>query len=336
RIVFMQDVSFLSHFTWLDGLIVVVLGFYAVEGYALGAVLACFDLVKFLVSFLVGLKGYSLIALLLTQGLGISKGYANALGFFVVAALTEAIMQYLLRNIVKKVNTSGFINKSYFPKVNNFLGILPGVLSGGVLVMFLLTVIITLPVSPFLKSLISKSELGTFFISNTQSIEKDIAGAFGGAANETLNFLTVEPQSNSLVNLGFHTDKGTIDAQSEQQMLTMVNTQREKNGKDDLTMDTRLQKLARDYAQEMLSRGYFSHYTPEGLSPFDRMSQQDIIYTYAGENLAFSANVQLAMQGLMNSPGHRANILSGNFKRVGIGVIDAGIYGEMFVQEFTD
>jgi uncharacterized protein YkwD len=86
----------------------------------------------------------------------------------------------------------------------------------------------------------------------------------------------------------------------------------------------------------MLARGYFSHYTPEGLSPFDRMTQAGIAYTSAGENLAFSPNVQLAMQGLMQSPGHRANILSKDYGKVGIGVIDGGIYGEMFVQEFTN
>ncbi|MGH7246459.1 MAG: CAP domain-containing protein, partial [Candidatus Levyibacteriota bacterium] len=78
------------------------------------------------------------------------------------------------------------------------------------------------------------------------------------------------------------------------------------------------------------------HYTLQGLSPFDRMSAADIIYTFAGENLAFSPNVNLAMQGLMNSKGHRENILSKNFHRVGVGVLDAGVYGEMFVQEFTD
>jgi uncharacterized protein YkwD len=38
----------------------------------------------------------------------------------------------------------------------------------------------------------------------------------------------------------------------------------------------------------------------------------------------------------MNSPGHRANILSANFGRIGIGVIDGGIYGEIFCQEFKD
>jgi len=42
------------------------------------------------------------------------------------------------------------------------------------------------------------------------------------------------------------------------------------------------------------------------------------------------------MQGLMNSPGHRANILNPNFHKIGIGVIDGGIYGKMYTQEFTN
>lgn len=83
-------------------------------------------------------------------------------------------------------------------------------------------------------------------------------------------------------------------------------------------------------------RGYFSHYTPEGLSPFDRMNAAGMSFSFAGENLALAPNVAMAMQGLMNSAGHRANILSPNFGKVGIGVIDGGIYGEMFCQEFTD
>lgn len=55
-----------------------------------------------------------------------------------------------------------------------------------------------------------------------------------------------------------------------------------------------------------------------------------------GENLALSPNVTLAMQGLMGSKGHRANILSTNFGKIGMGVIDGGIIGEVFCQEFTD
>ncbi len=66
------------------------------------------------------------------------------------------------------------------------------------------------------------------------------------------------------------------------------------------------------------------------------MDADSITYGYAGENLALAPSTELAMQGLMNSPGHRKNILSPNFTKVGIGVMDGGIYGKMFTQEFTD
>ena len=85
-----------------------------------------------------------------------------------------------------------------------------------------------------------------------------------------------------------------------------------------------------------ISQGYFSHYNPEGESPFDRMEKAEINYLAAGENLALAPTVTLSHQGLMNSPGHKANILSPDYGKIGIGVIDGGIYGKMFVQEFTD
>lgn len=116
----------------------------------------------------------------------------------------------------------------------------------------------------------------------------------------------------------------------------MVNAQRVNQGLAPLTISTSLSDLALAHSDDMFKRGYFSHYTPEGLSPFDRMEKARISYQYAGENLALAPSTQLAMQGLMNSPGHRANILNPNFHQIGIGVIDGGIYGKMYTQEFTN
>ncbi len=265
-----------------------------------------------------------------------SKGYANALGFFIAALIAEIAVHFLLAKVIKKANNHALFTKSGFGQLNNIIGIFPGLLSGMVLLMFILTVLITLPVSPFLKGVINNSKIGSFLVSRSQVIEREIAGAFGGAGNDTVSFLTVEPKSDQSVSLGFSVSSGAIDASAENSMITMLNHERANRGQSALTVDNKLRQLARDYAESMLSRGYFSHYTPEGLSPFDRMQSRDILFSYAGENLAFSPNVDLAMQGLMNSPGHKANILSADFHRVGIGVIDAGIYGEMFVQEFTD
>ena len=127
-----------------------------------------------------------------------------------------------------------------------------------------------------------------------------------------------------------------MDEQAEMQMFIMVNHERMSRGIQALSSDTQLAALARLYGKDMFARGYFSHYNLEGQSPFDRMQAAGISFTAAGENLALAPSTDLAMQGLMNSPGHRANILSTEFHKVGIGVIDGGIYGLMFVQEFTN
>lgn len=333
----MQYISTLfASLNWVDAVILTLILFYAIEGYALGGVNALFDLVTFTVSFIGGLKLYWLVSLGFTKLFPIPKGYADSIGFFLIAFAIEMILRFSLRRFVKKVNRKIYESKSLPGKLNNFIGIFPGVLSGVVLLMFLLTTLTGLPVSPFLKTSLSNSKTGSFLIARSQIVEHELSVIFGGAANDTLNFFTVEPLGNTMVQLDFSEANGSIDAASENQMLDDLNRERAAKGQSELSLDPKLQSLARDYARYMLSHGYFSHYTPEGLSPFDRMSQRDILYQYAGENLAFSANEQLAMQGLMNSKGHRDNILSPNFHRVGVGVIDAGIYGEMFVQEFTD
>lgn len=327
-------VSAASH--WVDAILVCILLFYVLEGFFSGAVYALFDLLKFVASFVFGLFLYSFAGNLLMHFLHMPKGYANAVGFFLIAFFTEVLLHIILQKPVKMVNAYMLSQGSIWKKTNLILGILPGVLSGAVLAMFVVTVLVALPVSPYVRTAVSNARLGSFFADRSQLLQKDVAAVFGGAAQDTLNFLTVEPQSNESVSLGFHTTAVSVDASAQQEMLQMVNKERTSRGIAPLTMDPNLQTLAEIYAREMLSQGYFSHYTPDGQSPFDRMNKAGIQYTYAGENLAFSANVQLAMQGLMNSPGHRANILNVHYHKIGIGVINAGIYGEMFDQEFTD
>ncbi|MBA3723897.1 MAG: hypothetical protein H0W89_03300 [Candidatus Levybacteria bacterium] len=119
-------------------------------------------------------------------------------------------------------------------------------------------------------------------------------------------------------------------------MFRLVNTERAKAGLNLVSFDNSLRDVAREHSDDMFSRGYFSHQSLEGLSPFDRMEDAGIDFAYAGENLALAPSTPLAMQGLMNSRGHRDNILSPNFNKIGIGVIDGGIYGKMYSQEFSN
>jgi uncharacterized protein YkwD len=94
--------------------------------------------------------------------------------------------------------------------------------------------------------------------------------------------------------------------------------------------------VARAYSTKMLAEGFFSHVDRQGNTPFDRMTAGDVEYKSAGENLALAPTLLMAHQGLMNSPGHRANILKAEYGTVGIGIIDAGAHGLMVTQNFTD
>lgn len=326
----------LTGLNWIDLICIAVMIYYAIEGFFSGFISALFDFIKFMISFILGIKFYSLTANVLLHFLTISQGFAYAIGFFLTSFIAEILLHFLLRGIFIYFAKKFLAQKLIYQRINQVFGILPGIFSATVLLTFLLTVIVTLPVSPFLKRAVATSKIGSNLVSQSQAFEKELGGVFGGAAKDTLNFLTVEPKSNESVSLNFRTNSYSVDAAAENQMLHMVNAERAKVGRGPLVMDSLLQKVGRAHGADMLERGYFSHYTLEGLSPFDRMNLLGVVYTYAGENLAFSPNVQLAMQGLMNSPGHRENILSPNFKKVGIGVLDAGVYGEMFTQEFTD
>ncbi|PWA12623.1 hypothetical protein DCC39_05215 [Pueribacillus theae] len=120
----------------------------------------------------------------------------------------------------------------------------------------------------------------------------------------------------------------------EQQMLNLVNTERQKNGLKPLKANLELTKVARVKAKDMIDKGYFDHNSPTYGSPFDMMKQFGISYRTAGENLAGNQTVEKAHTSLMNSDGHRANILNSGYTEVGIGIVDGGQYGKMFVQMF--
>ncbi len=128
--------------------------------------------------------------------------------------------------------------------------------------------------------------------------------------------------------------KATVSAAGEAQALSLLNQDRAASGLPALKANSQLTRLAENYAIDMIKRGYFSHYSPEGQSPFDRMNQAGISYRTAGENLAQNVSVTAAEKAFMNSSGHRANILNASFTEVGIGVVHSPDGSVYVVQEF--
>ena len=109
----------------------------------------------------------------------------------------------------------------------------------------------------------------------------------------------------------------------ESDMLKQVNAQRAKNGQSALTLNQSLCASARVRAAEIAKDGCFSHIRPDGRGCFTAIS--GVSYRTAGENIAMGTwgyyGVDEIMDGWMNSEGHRANILNGNFSEVGFGCV---------------
>lgn len=123
-------------------------------------------------------------------------------------------------------------------------------------------------------------------------------------------------------------------AADEKRMLDLVNAERAKNGLAPLALNMKVTEVARAKAKDMIDNKYFSHTSPVYGSPFEMLKSFGVSYRTAGENLAGNSSVDNAHTSLMNSPGHRANILNRNFKEVGIGIVNGGPYGKMMVQLF--
>lgn len=329
---------------WVDLVIVSVVILYLIGGWSRGLLLGLVDLGGFILSFIASLKFYSVVGEFLMTNFSLTRGIANAVGFFLAGFVFEIffslIIKFFFRKVYPKIAIS--LNKekylSYLLKADKLFGFIPALGEGIVLVSFILTLLVALPIQGSIKKAVVSSKIGGVLVVKTQGLERELNSIFGAAVNETLTFITVNPNpsSSEKVNLGYTQKEVKVDEGAEMTMLALINRERTGMGLMQLSFSLELRDLATDYAKDMFGRGYFSHFNPQGESPFDRMDHRKIEFTVAGENLALAPNVFLAHQGLMNSPGHRANILSPDFKKVGIGVVDGGIYGEMFVQEFTD
>lgn len=124
----------------------------------------------------------------------------------------------------------------------------------------------------------------------------------------------------------------------EKQLVDLINSERTSRGLSPLAIDENLSKVARIKAEDMRDNNYFSHTSPTYGSPFDMMKQFGISYNTAAENIALNSDVVSAHYALMNSSGHRENILNPYFNKVGVGVVtnstgNGVIVVEMFINQ---
>jgi uncharacterized protein YkwD len=111
----------------------------------------------------------------------------------------------------------------------------------------------------------------------------------------------------------------TSDSSFANQVLKLVNAERAKGGVSALTMSSQLTAPANKRAKEIEQK--FSHTRPNGTQWSTVLDEFNVSVSAAGENLAYNYNTpEAVVEGWMNSPGHRANIMNPKFHKIGIGV----------------
>lgn len=119
----------------------------------------------------------------------------------------------------------------------------------------------------------------------------------------------------------------------EAEVVRLTNEVRAQYGLKALKTNWELSRVARYKSQDMVDKRYFSHTSPTYGSPFDMMRAFGITYRSAGENIAYGYRTpQAVVDGWMNSPGHRANILNASYSQIGVGYVAQGNYWtQMFI-----
>jgi uncharacterized protein YkwD len=317
--------------TFVDVLLVLVVLLSVWQGWRRGLILGLLDLARWAGSLLFAMRFYQPVARWLGPHVTWDEAWNMPAAFLLTGVAAGVAIQLAGHALLKRLPES-----VHRRTLNRVLGTAPGLFNGLISAAILSALLLAMPLPGPARDSARESTLANQLASYTGLIEDALGPVFNEAIRQTLNRLTIRPESNERVELGYSVANPKPRPDLEAQMLALVNRERAAAGLKPLAPDPALVEVARAHSTDMFERGYFAHVTPEGLSPFDRMTEARVTFRIAGENLALAPTVKIAHTGLMNSPGHRANILRPEFGRAGIGILDGGFRGIMVSQEFRN
>lgn len=318
---------------WIDWTIIAVLMYYGFSGWQAGFADLGLSFVTFLGALWLAIKFHAPVGDFIAQKFGVPPLWTTVLGYVIVGFVAEAILGWITSFLVGKIP-----KKLVESKFNRVFGVVISVFNGIVLVSFFLLVILALPLRGTIKDDVKSSKIGSFLVTLAEKYGAPLESTIQMAKDTAVNFMTIEPDSEERIALDVAPREQDlrVDDVDEREMLNLINEERTKAGLQKVTSDVRIIPVARAHSKDMFMQRYFSHIDLEGRDAGDRMQNAGIRFTVAGENLAYAPDLKTAHEGLMNSPGHRRNILDPSFGHIGIGIIETDNYGIMVTQDFMN
>lgn len=316
---------------WIDLVLLFIILLSVWTGWQKGFILGITDLVSWVGSLLAGFFLYSYVAALIDEYITPLGVWSAPVAFILTILMARIVLSLLFNPLLRRTS-----DDTHQSGVNRALGILPGAVNGVINATIIAALFLLIPMWEGVTREAQESKIANRLALNVEWVDERLSPVFDEAVNRSINRMTVHPDSKETVKLNFKVESPKIRPDLEARMLELVNRERAKHGLQPLKADPELAEVARAHSKDMFAKGYFSHVNPEGQSPSDRIKEARVRFLTAGENLAYAHTLSIAHNGLMNSPGHRANILHKDYGRVGIGILDGGIYGLMVTQNFRN
>jgi uncharacterized protein YkwD len=316
---------------YVDIILLLVMALAIWGGWKKGFIFGTINLIVWIGSLLAGFFLYRYAGNLLKNAFPALGAWTLPIAFLSVVVFSRLLLGAAFNAILRRTPTEAHTNG-----VNHALGIFPGIINGIIYTTIIAALLLSVPLMYGITQKAKESVLTKKLAVSVGWLDNKLSPIFDEAVKRSLTKMTVEPDSDETVRLNFKVTDAKARPDLEMKMLDLINQERTKRGLQRLQWDPQLVPVARAHSKDMFARGYFSHYTLEGKDPFDRMKAAGIKYYSAGENLALGPTLTICHEGLMNSPGHRANILNPTYGRVGIGILDGGDYGLMISQEFRN
>lgn len=217
---------------------------------------------------------------------------------------------------------------------NRWLGVLPGALEGVLVAAMFVLVLLLAPQKLATADELQQGAVTGPLLKLGGLMQAAIHEEFGSGVRELLGMgppIGVPDRRYPLP----ATSHGERDPAAEEELFELLNSARREAGLPLLERDGALDEVALAHSEDMWRQGYFGHSDPDGRDVSWRVESRGLDYLTVGENLALAPTAGVAHRGLMDSPGHRSNMLSAGFRRVGVGAV-RGPTGVTFTQVFRD
>ncbi len=322
--------------TMIDFLLGLTFAGLAVRGWLRGLVRELVDLAGLVVGLLVAFRLGASIGDDLAAGFGMTPEAAAVtagLAIFILVGVGAAVLGHYLQRAARLPGLT---------MVNRLLGSALAVVWGGFVLILAVSLVRLVPAAGPLEAAVDDSRIVQLVASPGAGPQRAFHRLSGDRVIEALSNLDELLLARRMVVEGAErvelpataASELRRDRQAARQLFDLINRARIEADLDPLAWSPALADIAHAHGREMYRQGYFAHRSPRTGTAADRVAAAGLRVRVVGENLALAATARAVHEGLMDSPGHRANILGEQYRRVGVGVVQ-GPLGLMVVELFT-